>query len=271
MGLFHHRTTSSSHSIPQSHSHPHVSSMDPQSLSQQQQQLDSRSSSSSSRSTHSAHSNTTVRARGPRTSNSIPTYDPFVYAVGSESSVRQQHEEDIDMTDSTYLPSSNAQHSHSKRSSYAPPVPPSRTSSLGHADTSTAIMMSATQMPSRLIPQGSAAPGPKQSTKRNQGNIGDHPNTIVSPTSRSHTLGHGSLDVSEVDLPQDDGRLTFPVPGQRSFGNDPNEDSDEDEMAKLSEEQRATKAKDDRRKEKGRLRQARKRERDRAAKEVRLL
>ena len=279
MGLFNHRTASSSHSRPQSqsqyYSHSQSQSMDTSSSSEQQQQFDGRSSSSSSRSTHSTHSthsNTTVKGHGSRVSASIPIYNHFAHAVGGVTPSHPQYQSDVDMSDSMYSTQSHSHadghQSHAKRSQ---PVPPSRTSSLGHLDAN-AMMMSSTQISPNHLPHSTpVAPQSLKKTRGSQASLAS--SSFLSPSPRSQTLGHGSLELTEVDPVNHDDHFIFPVPGQSHSGDLTNHESDDDdgdaeETAKRREERRAAQEKAERTREQGRIRQARKREKDRAKKHV---
>lgn len=133
------------------------------------------------------------------------------------------------------------------------------------------MMMSVTQIsPSHLTDSTPVAPQGLTKTRGSLASLAS--SNLLSPSPRSQTLGHGSLELSEVDPFTGDNQFMFPGPGQTHVGdamnNESDDDYDEEEIVKRKEERRAAREKAERTREQGRIRQARKREKDRAKKHV---
>lgn len=266
MGLFNHRATASSsqsqpHSQHHSHLHAHSHSMDHQQPNEQQQ-LDVRSSSSSSRSIHSTHSNTTVKGRASRASTSTK---PLGFPVSDIALSLQHHQGDIDMTEATYTSYMATPPSHGKRSSYAPPLPPPRTTSLSHPDLS-AIATSVTNIPAGFLPQPTHDHG-----NQSKSGLTNQPSTNTSPSPRSKALGHGSLGLTEAVPSTVDNPFTFPPISQHRSGHGTDYGSEDEEGAmkrKHEEEAQMALAKLEKTREQGRIRQARRRDKIKNKKQV---
>lgn len=141
-------------------------------------------------------------------------------------------------------------HEHSSHSRPAP-VPPARTTSLGHIEQSGMMNpSSADTLPSVHLTQ--ATPTKRKSIKR------DQHGRILHPQPVSPTLGHGSLDVTEVDVSQSEAGFTLPVALGMPFPVPGDVDSEEERV------KQAESAKREKTRELGRNRQARKRARDKA-------
>jgi len=149
-------------------------------------------SASSVRSVHSTHSNTTVKGS---TSHNEPTSSStaFPYTVGRLSTF---HDTDMDMDDPFAIPPTQSHHHHARHriDSQGVPIPPARTTSLGHHTHSHShthsVSSSDTSLPSVQVT--TATP-----TKRQ--NNSSHPYQDQAPQygQYGNSLGHGSLDITE--------------------------------------------------------------------------